>query len=253
MRGITYVQAFQFWIKVFAIALPACLLLIHLGGLPARAALFGDQLAERRGARTRGQAERAPAGHLPGRHLLRDHAARGGGAAHAFHAAAGAHVTLPAGELRLPPHAPVPVANGTQALRGSEWASPVGGQGQRSPLFVYSLLIATFLGTMGLPHILVRFYTNPDGPAARSTTVRVLGLLGVFYLFPGIYGALGRALTPQLYITGSTDTVVLRLPAAAWPGTVGNVLGAITAAGRLRRVPLDLLRPARLDLGDDLP
>jgi Na+(H+)/acetate symporter ActP len=84
---------------------------------------------------------------------------------------------------------------------------------------------------MGLPHILVRFYTNPDGPAARRTTVRVLGLLGLFYLFPGIYGALGRALTPQLYITGSTDTVVLRLPQAAWPGTVGNVLGAITAAG----------------------
>ena len=39
---MTYVQAFQFWLKVFAIALPACLLLIHLGGLPARAALFGD-------------------------------------------------------------------------------------------------------------------------------------------------------------------------------------------------------------------
>jgi Na+(H+)/acetate symporter ActP len=98
-------------------------------------------------------------------------------------------------------------------------------------VFVYSLLIATFLGTMGLPHILVRFYTNPDGPAARHTTVRVLGLLGLFYIFPGIYGALGRVLVPQLYVTGATDTVVLRLPQAAWPGTVGNVLGAITAAG----------------------
>jgi cation/acetate symporter len=61
--------------------------------------------------------------------------------------------------------------------------------------------------------------------------VRVLGLLGVFYLFPGIYGALGRVLVPQLYVTGSTDTVVLRLPQAAWPGTVGNILGAVTAAG----------------------
>ena len=38
MRGVTYVQAFQYWVKVFAIALPAILLLIHLGGLPARAA-----------------------------------------------------------------------------------------------------------------------------------------------------------------------------------------------------------------------
>ena len=38
---------------------------------------------------------------------------------------------------------------------------------------------------MGLPHILVRFYTNPDGPAARRTTVRVLGLLGDLLRVPG--------------------------------------------------------------------
>ena len=44
MRGVTYVQAFQYWVKVFAIALPAILLLIHLGGLPAQAALFGAEL-----------------------------------------------------------------------------------------------------------------------------------------------------------------------------------------------------------------
>jgi Na+(H+)/acetate symporter ActP len=131
----------------------------------------------------------------------------------------------------LPAGAAVPVAQGTEALRGYAWASPIGGTGERSPLFVYSLLIATFLGTMGLPHILVRFYTNPDGPAARHTTVRVLGLLGMFYCFPAVYGALGRVMAPQLYVTGSTDTVVLRLPQLAWPGTVGNVLGAITAAG----------------------
>ena len=43
MRGITYVQAFQFWVKVFAISVPVIVLLIHFGGLPARAALFGDQ------------------------------------------------------------------------------------------------------------------------------------------------------------------------------------------------------------------
>ena len=41
MRGITYVQAFQYWVKTFAIAFPACLLLLHLGGLPERAAMFG--------------------------------------------------------------------------------------------------------------------------------------------------------------------------------------------------------------------
>src|SRR5579872_6963610 len=50
MRGITYVQAFQFWIKVFAIAVPAIVLLIHFGGLPERAALFGRSLPHAGGA-----------------------------------------------------------------------------------------------------------------------------------------------------------------------------------------------------------
>jgi Na+(H+)/acetate symporter ActP len=230
MRGITYVQAFQFWLKVFAIALPACLLLIHLGGLPARAALFGQQYPSvgARGATVHLAASQQVTFPAATRYAI---VPSSGVPPRPQTATAGELTTLPPGELLLPPHAAVPVASGTTALRGSEWARPVGGGGDRSPVFVYSLLIATFLGTMGLPHILVRFYTNPDGPAARHTTVRVLGLLGLFYLFPGIYGALGRALVPQLYVTGATDTVVLRLPQAAWPGTVGNVLGAITAAG----------------------
>ena len=51
---------------------------------------------------------------------------------------------------------------------------------------------------MGLPHVLVRFYTNPDGAAARRTTLVVLGLVGLFYLLPTFYGVLGRVYTPQL-------------------------------------------------------
>ena len=232
MRGITYVQAFQFWLKVFAIALPACLLLIHLGGLPARAALFGDRYpsAGASGATVPLHESRQVTFPTATSYTVVP-SSHGRARTRTLHASAGERTKLPAGRLLLPPHAAVPVASGTTALRGTEWARPVGGSGERSPVFVYSLLIATFLGTMGLPHILVRFYTNPDGPAARHTTVRVLGLLGLFYIFPGIYGALGRVLVPQLYVTGATDTVVLRLPQAAWPGTVGNVLGAITAAG----------------------
>ena len=44
--------------------------------------------------------------------------------------------------------------------------------------------MALLFGTLGLPHVLVRFYTNPDGQSARRTTLIVLGLLSVFYLFP---------------------------------------------------------------------
>jgi Na+(H+)/acetate symporter ActP len=92
----------------------------------------------------------------------------------------------------------------------------------------YSLILATFLGTMGLPHVLVRFYTNSDGAAARRTTLVVLGLVGLFYLFPALYGALGRVYTPDLI---DTDTVVLVLPEAALAGTTGELLGALVAAG----------------------
>jgi cation/acetate symporter len=42
---------------------------------------------------------------------------------------------------------------------------------------------------------------------------------------------LGRALTPELYVKGQTDSVVLELPQAAWPGLGGELLAALTAAG----------------------
>ena len=111
--------------------------------------------------------------------------------------ASGEEVTLPPGHDIAAARRGHPARVGTPAQTGSEWARPVTSRGEGSPLYIYSLLLATFLGTMGLPHILVRFYTNPDGPAARHTTVRVLALLALFYLFPAVYGALGRALAPS--------------------------------------------------------
>jgi Na+(H+)/acetate symporter ActP len=224
MRGITYVQAFQYWMKTFAIALPACLLLIHLGGLPERAAMFGQELPTAPDAGLTVQLDEPQHVTFP---EATSYTVDGAPA----QVAEDEQVTLPAGEIRLPPGAVVPVADGIEAQTGEEWARPVETSGPTSPVFVYSLLLATFLGTMGLPHILVRFYTNPDGPAARRTTVRVLGLLAMFYAFPVVYGALGRVLVPELYLTGETDSVVLRLPEAAWPGLPGELLGALVAAG----------------------
>ena len=224
MRGITYVQAFQYWTKTFAIALPACLLLIHLGGLPERAAMFGHELPRAPAAGLEVKLDAAQPVTFP---EATDYTAAGQPA----HAEAGEQRTLPAGTVELPPDAVVPVAEGIDAQTGEDWARPVDSSGEPSLVFVYSLLLATFLGTMGLPHILVRFYTNPDGPAARRTTVRVLGLLAMFYAFPVVYGLLGRVLVPELYLTGQTDSVVLRLPEAAWPGLPGELLGALVAAG----------------------
>ncbi|HEX3801543.1 MAG TPA: cation acetate symporter [Solirubrobacteraceae bacterium] len=225
MRGITYVQAFQFWVKVFAIAVPAIVLLIHFGGLPERAALFGRALPHAGSSGFTVDLNASQRVQFPEAGSFIVHGRR-------VQVAAGGWVTLPAHTaVRIPPDGIVPVAAGTPPLRGQAWARPIGGTGHGAPVFVYSLLIATFLGTMGLPHVLVRFYTNPDGHAARRTTVRVLGLLSLFYLFPAVYGALGRVLTPQLYTTGQTDDVVLTLPHTAWPGMGGTILTAVTCAG----------------------
>ncbi len=82
-------------------------------------------------------------------------------------------------------------------------------------LYTYSLIIALVCGTAGLPHILVRFYTNPDGVAAKRTTMWVMILIGIFYVFPPVFGVMGRNLMPSLYEgTGAkgTDKVVLELP-----------------------------------------
>ena len=48
--------------------------------------------------------------------------------------------------------------------------------------------MATFLGTMGLPHVLVRFTPTPDGRSARRTALTVIALLSLFYLFPLVRG-----------------------------------------------------------------
>ena len=130
MRGITYVQAFQFWLKVFAIA---------RAGLPA--ADPSRRPAGTRRAVRRPPAERRPAGLVvplgapqpvtfPASTPYAITPLRGG-AAHAFRAAAGAQVTLPAGVLRLPAGAAVPVATGTQALPAASGRRLSAGSGQR--------------------------------------------------------------------------------------------------------------------------
>ena len=103
-------------------------------------------------------------------------------------------------------------------------------------LYTYSLIIALVCGTAGLPHILVRFYTNPDGVSAKRTTMWVMILIGIFYVFPPVFGALGRNLMPSLYEgagVGGTDGLVLKLPTILNDrfGVLGSVLSGITCAG----------------------
>jgi Na+(H+)/acetate symporter ActP len=125
----------------------------------------------------------------------------------------------------------VPVATGLPSMTDATWSRPLSRGGEHGLYTTYSLIIATLLGTMGLPHILVRFYTNPDGRAARRTTFSVLALLGLFYLGPILLGALGRIYAPDLLTTGRVDAVVLELPIRMIPGTGGQLLSALVTAG----------------------
>nr|WP_223205113.1 cation acetate symporter [Gordonia jinghuaiqii] len=231
MRSITFVQAFQYWLKLTAIAVPAFVLIGVFANDPApvgepappriTAATTVDvttdvsvTVAETDGVRVTGTLDgvavhNAPIAE-PGRHDI------------------GAHSTI-----FLDAGAATPVVAGAPT-RGSDWISPGGGFGGDHPLFqVLSLIIATFLGVMGLPHVLVRFYTNPDGRSARRTALAVIALLSLFYLFPILLGVFARLYIPELLITGTADAAVLLLPSAAVGGLAGQILAALVAAGAI--------------------
>ena len=57
-----------------------------------------------------------------------------------------------------------------------------------NPLDAVSLGLALMLGTAGLPHILMRFYTVPDAKTARTSVGWAAGFIGFFYLLTFILG-----------------------------------------------------------------
>ncbi|MGV9305304.1 sodium:solute symporter family transporter [Nonomuraea sp. NPDC003727] len=120
----------------------------------------------------------------------------------------------------------------TAGLEGFEGlAAPYGealaGAGEPSLPGVLAVLLVCALGTMGLPHIIVRVYANGDARAARRSIVATQVLLGVFFLVPPLYGILGRVHVPG----AREEEVVLLLPGALLPGTAGDVLTGLLAAG----------------------
>ncbi|GAA2578452.1 cation acetate symporter [Actinomadura fulvescens] len=232
MRSITVVQGVQYWVKLVAVAVPAVALLSlwHLDG-------GDDPTADRlpafpRETTVRFQAEVAVRvvtsdtvvtvhGEVDGRYY--------DGADVPF--PAGRHVVGEGSTLVFPAGAPVPHAERLPLQDGHTWAMPFG-RDEGHPLFAtYSAVLGVLLGTMGLPHILMRFYTDRCGRAARRTAACVPVLLSLFYVFPALYGALGRLYTPELLMTGDTDATILMLPQRLAPGAGGALLAALVAAG----------------------
>ena len=201
MKGITLVQAVQYWIKMFAISLPIFVLLSVYGGYGKNLSL-NDAAAPPAIERSVDASEHA-------RKALPEKA--------------------PKDDQWIAPFGPLTTKAAKAAGLSEEESRPL------SLIYTYSLIIALVCGTAGLPHILVRFYTNPDGVAAKKTTMWVMILIGVFYVFPPVFGVLGRNFMPELYnATGSKgpDKVVLELPTLLGKSNIlGSVLSGITCAG----------------------
>ncbi len=89
---------------------------------------------------------------------------------------------------------PIRLLNRAQARSGQ--GAAYGGPGLAFPNRVdeISTGLAFMLGTLGLPHIIMRFMTVPDGRAARRSIGWAVGLIGVFYVFVAIIGLGGRAI-----------------------------------------------------------
>jgi len=70
-----------------------------------------------------------------------------------------------------------------------------------SPLEAVSLGLALMFGLLGLPHILMRFYTVPDAKAARKSVLYATGLIGYFYVIIPIVGFGASVLVGREFIT----------------------------------------------------
>ncbi|MGB8384537.1 MAG: cation acetate symporter, partial [Dermatophilaceae bacterium] len=229
MRSITFVQAFQFWLKLTALVVPAVFVL----GL-----FLSDSRSLERDAAPDFRAATTVAVHTDvvlqtpePVNLVVDGTVDGVRANGPQTWQPGRHEVTAGTELRFPAGSPIPTVAG-EPTTDRAWLEPGSGDADNQMLAIYSVLIAGALGTMGLPHVLVRFYTNPDGRAARRTTVAVLAMIGGFYIVAVLVGVLARLYTPDLLSTGETDAAVLLVPSAALgQGWTAWLLGGLVAAG----------------------
>jgi len=280
MKGITFVQAFQYWVKMFAISVPVFILMSVFGGYgshmkanvhnPGQRPIFAStttrDIKGKTGAPANVLAVTAPATLGIGteaefainREALLVPSTSG--TTDTLYvpplSAMRANGSVIAANTMIKPARPVEVnitgdstkltfeEGGLVSFRGDSrvpnapdnqhWLRPFGDftSKQGFPLlYTYSLIIGLVCGTAGLPHILVRFYTNPDGRAAKRTTFWVMVLIGVFYMFTPIWGTMGRAIVPELYANNKTDAVVINLPRALHSPMLGAILSGITSAG----------------------
>jgi cation/acetate symporter len=90
-----------------------------------------------------------------------------------------------------------------------------------------SLAVALVLGTAGLPHVLMRFYTVPTAQEARRSVNWAIWIIGIFYLFTLVIGYGAAALVPKGMLSSANVNDAAPLLAFVLGGTV--LLGIISA------------------------
>jgi cation/acetate symporter len=122
-----------------------------------------------------------------------------------------------------------------------------------------SLMIALFLGTAALPHILIRYYTVPTPAYARKSTIVAVAAIGLFYLLT-LYLGLGAMSSGSLDITNENMSAPLLarsfglgifavITAIAFATILGTVSGLIVAASGAVANDL-MLKFGRMKLSD---
>src|ERR1700754_3909994 len=96
-----------------------------------------------------------------------------------------------------------------------------------NPVDFVSLGLALVLGTAGLPHILMRFYTVPSAKEARRSVVWAIWLIGLFYLFTLVLGYGAAEPVPPGTITSANQNNAAPLLAYQLGGEA--LLGIISA------------------------
>ncbi len=97
-----------------------------------------------------------------------------------------------------------------------------------NPWDAISLGLALMLGTAGLPHILMRFYSVPDAKQARKSVFIATGLIGYFYILTFFIGFGAMLLVGKDLITAGGDkggnmAAVLLANAIGGPGFMGFI------------------------------
>src|ERR671919_2210781 len=132
---------------------------------------------------------------------------------------------------------PISLFNRAEANTTAESTFSLGpGTFLSSPIDTVSLGLALVLGTAGLPHILMRFFTVPNARAARGSVVWAMFLIGGFYLLTTFIGFGARAVLGEGGVEaagtgGNLAAPNLALELGGGAGTFGGDLFLAVIAG----------------------